>query len=48
MSNIILEQNLCRVIAQAHALNFNELWKVYTEVNSFDKLLQMIQNKEVK
>lgn len=48
MSNIILEKNLCRLIAQAHALEFDKVFEVYIQVNSFDKLLQMINNKEVR
>lgn len=48
MANILMEKTICRVIAQTYALNADQLWKIYSEVNSIDKLIQMIENKEIK
>ena len=43
-----MEQQICRIIAQSYALSFEDVWKIYEQVNSIDKILTMIETKELR
>lgn len=42
MTNSLLEKNILRLIAQSHAISYEKIELIYKEINSFDKILDIL------
>ena len=48
MTSEITYKRIIKLIALTYAINENKLWEIFCTVQSVDKILTMIENKEIE
>lgn len=48
MRNEILRKRVIRLIAMSYAINEEKLWQIYEKIGNFERIIEMLENDELK